>query len=166
METVDSRRRSFKGTGAPPPALVVLAQDTMVFAMSEVDNFSPVLKGWHPFAGGVAAATLHSCYSLEFRQYLSSMSQMTLDTVAILKAADELEKRLVGIAVEDAAECDDGGKSLIREMPPYEADRAMGDLTRRWVEENVEKTTQCIDRNIQQEVRFLCALHATCRQYK
>lgn len=151
METVDVRRRSFKGADAPPPALVVLAQDTMVFAMSEVDNFSPVLKRWHPFAGGVAAATLHSCYSREFKQYLSSMSAMTLDTVAILKAADELEKRLVGIAVEDAAECDDGGKSLIREMPPYEADRAMGDLTRRWVEDNVEKITQWIDRNIQQE---------------
>ncbi|XP_024384353.1 protein unc-13 homolog [Physcomitrium patens] len=151
METVDSRRKAFKGSGSLPPALAVLAQDTMVLAISEVDNFSPVLKRWHPYAGGVAAATLHSCYSREFKQYLSNMFGMTVDTVAILKAADELEKRLVGIAVEDAAECDDGGKSLIREMPPYEADQAMGELTRRWVEDNVEKTTEWIDRNVQQE---------------
>lgn len=161
METVDSRRKAFKGSGSLPPALAVLAQDTMVLAISEVDNFSPVLKRWHPYAGGVAAATLHSCYSREFKQYLSNMFGMTVDTVAILKAADELEKRLVGIAVEDAAECDDGGKSLIREMPPYEADQAMGELTRRWVEDNVEKTTEWIDRNVQQEVIFLCFLYAT-----
>lgn len=151
METVDSRRRSFKAATAPPPALAVLAQDTMAFAMSEVDNFSPVLKRWHPFAGGVAAATLHGCYSREFKQYLSSLSTMTLDTVAILKASDDLEKRLVGIAVEDGAECDDGGKSLIREMPPYEADQVMGELTRKWVEDNVQKMRQWVDRNIQQE---------------
>ncbi|KAG0560384.1 hypothetical protein M758_10G172500 [Ceratodon purpureus] len=151
METVDTRRKSFKAATAPPPALAVLAQDTMAFAMSEVDNFSPVLKRWHPFAGGVAAATLHSCFSREFKQYLSKLSTMTLDTVAILKAADDLEKRLVAIAVEDGAECDDGGKALIREMPPFEADQVMGELTRKWVEDNVGKMTQWVDRNIQQE---------------
>lgn len=156
METVDTRRRSFKAATAPPPALAVLAQDTMAFAMSEVDNFSPVLKRWHPFAGGVAAATLHGCYSREFKQYLSSLSTMTLDTVAILKASDDLEKRLVGIAVEDGAECDDGGKSLIREMPPFEADQVMGELTRKWVEDNVQKMRQWVDRNIQQEVILAC----------
>lgn len=158
METVDSRRRSFKASTSPPPALAILAQDTMAFAMSEVDNFSPVLKRWHPFAGGVAAATLHGCFSREFKQYLSNLSTMTLDTVAILSAADDLEQRLVAIAVEDGAECDDGGKSLIREMPPFEADQVMGKLARKWVDENVDKMIQWVDRNIQQEVVFTCAV--------
>ncbi|KAG2371749.1 hypothetical protein LR48_Vigan05g134900 [Vigna angularis] len=37
-------------------------------------------------------------------------------------AADKLEKDLVHIAVEDSVDSDDGGKSVIREMCPFEAE--------------------------------------------
>ncbi|KNA10249.1 hypothetical protein SOVF_146210 [Spinacia oleracea] len=37
-------------------------------------------------------------------------------------AADRLEKQLVQVAVEDAVESDDGGKSIIKEMPPYDTE--------------------------------------------
>jgi hypothetical protein len=152
METVDNRRRSFKGECGPPPALAILAQDTMSLVSEEVENFSPALKQWHPFAGGVAAATLHGCYRREYKQYLSGITSMTLDTVAILKAAEDLEKQLVQIAVEEGAECEDGGKGLIREMPLFEADQAMSDLTKKWVYDNLERMTEYVNRSIKQEV--------------
>lgn len=152
METVDTRRRSFKGEGGPLPALAILAQDTKLLASDEVENFSPVLKRWHPYAAGIAAATLHACYRREYKQYLSGVTSMTLDTVAILKATDDLEKQLVQIAVEDGVECEDGGKKLIQEMPPFEADQAMGDLTKKWVYDNLDRMTEWVNRNIQQEV--------------
>jgi hypothetical protein len=160
METVDKRRRSFKGSaiggGSPPPALVILAQDTSTLASNEVENFSPVLKRWHPYAAGVAAATLHACYRREFKQYLSGVTAMVVDTLAILKVADGLEKHLVQIAVEDGVECEDGGKGLIQEMPPFEADQAMADLSKKWVFDNLNRVTDWVNRNIQQEVLVPC----------
>ena len=56
-------------------------------------------------------------------------------TAQVLKAADKLEKDLVNIVVEDSVDSDDGGKSLIREMPPYEAENTIANLVKAWVKE-------------------------------
>ncbi|RWV99798.1 hypothetical protein GW17_00037283 [Ensete ventricosum] len=65
------------------------------------------------------------------QQFISSVTELTPDVVQVLRAADKLEKQLVNIAVEDSVDSDDGGKSLIREMPPYEAESAIANLV--WI---------------------------------
>nr|KJB54805.1 hypothetical protein B456_009G049700 [Gossypium raimondii] len=71
---------------------------------------------------------------------------------AVLRAADKLEKDLVQIAVEDAVDSEDGGKAIIREMPPYEAETAIANLVKGWIKTRLDRLKEWVDRNLQQEV--------------
>ncbi|CAL9173451.1 unnamed protein product [Musa hybrid cultivar] len=151
MEQADSSRRSSKNQSTPTPVLSILAKDIGELASKEKELFSPMLKRWHPLAAGVAVATLHSCYGNELKQFIVGVMELTPDTVQVLKAADKLEKDLVHIAVEDSVDSDDGGKSLIREMPPYEAESAIANLVKVWIKTRVDRLKDWVDRNLQQE---------------
>lgn len=158
MEKMNSGKRKSKNQNSSLPALSILAQDISELALNEKEIFSPILKSWHPLAAGVAVATLHSCYGNELKQYIMGISELTPDAVKVLRAADKLEKDLVQIAVEDAADSDDGGKSIIQEMPPYEAEAVMANLVKSWIKTRVDRLKEWTDRNLQQEVcdgRFL-----------
>ncbi|XP_072977774.1 protein unc-13 homolog [Typha angustifolia] len=150
MEEADSNRRSSKSQSTTP-VLSILAKDIGDLASKEKELFSPILKKWHPLAAGVAVATLHSCYGNELKQFIAGLAELTPDTVQVLKAADKLEKDLVHIAVEDSVDSDDGGKSLIREMPPYEAELAIANLVKAWIKTRVDRLKEWVDRNLQQE---------------
>lgn len=166
MEFGDAKRRTLKGDVQPRPALVLLAKDTENLAILERDSFSPILKIWHPFPAGVAAATLHACYGREFKQFLAGATFPTPDTVQVLSAADHLEKELIPIAVEDALFSDDGGKAIIREMPPYEADTAIKAMAQKWIEDRLERLAEWVGRSAKQEVLqfslLMTLLHVTC----
>ncbi|KAG1346611.1 protein unc-13 [Cocos nucifera] len=151
MEQADSSRRSSKNQSTPTPVLAILAKDIGDLASKEKALFSPILKKWHPLAAGVAVATLHSCYGNELKQFISGITELTPDAVQVLKAADKLEKDLVHVAVEDSVDSDDGGKSLIREMPPYEAESAIANLVKTWIKTRVDRLKEWVDRNLQQE---------------
>ncbi|XP_062200089.1 protein unc-13 homolog [Phragmites australis] len=147
MEEADSKRSSRN----PTPVLSILAKDIGDLAIKEKKLYSPILKRWHPLASGVAVATLHSCYGNELKQFVAGLTELTPDTVQVLKAADKLEKDLVNIAVEDSVDSDDGGKSLIREMPPYEAENVIANLVKVWIKERVDRLKGWVDRNLKQE---------------
>ncbi|MBA0852475.1 hypothetical protein Goshw_005711 [Gossypium schwendimanii] len=152
MEKADSSRRASKNQPNPLPVLAILAKDVGELAVHEKQVFSPILKAWHPLAAGVAVATLHSCYANEIKQFISGITELTPDAVQVLRAADKLEKDLVQIAVEDAVDSDDGGKAIIREMPPYEAETAIANLVKGWIKTRLDRLKEWVDRNLQQEV--------------
>lgn len=152
MEKADSSRRASKNQPNPLPVLAILAKDVGELAINEKEVFSPILKIWHPFAAGVAVATLHACYGNELKQFISGITELTPDAVQVLRAADKLEKDLVQIAVEDSVDSDDGGKAIIREMPPYEAEAAIANLVKGWMKTRLDRLKEWVDRNLQQEV--------------
>ncbi|XP_062099234.1 protein unc-13 homolog isoform X2 [Humulus lupulus] len=152
MEMADSSRRASKNQPNPLPVLAILAKDVGELALKEKRMFSPILKRWHPFAAGVAVATLHVCYANEIKQFISGIAELTPDAVQVLRAADKLEKDLVQIAVEDSVDSDDGGKAIIREMPPFEAEAAIANLVKAWIKTRVDRLKEWVDRNLQQEV--------------
>ncbi|PRQ27524.1 hypothetical protein RchiOBHm_Chr6g0306221 [Rosa chinensis] len=151
MEKADSSRRASRNQPNPLPVLAILAKDVGELAVKEKQLFSPILKIWHPFAAGVAVATLHACYANEIKQFISGIAELTPDAVQVLRAADKLEKDLVLIAVEDSVDSDDGGKAIIREMPPYEAEAAIANLVKVWIKTRVDRLKEWVDRNLQQE---------------
>ncbi|KAH7522041.1 hypothetical protein FEM48_Zijuj07G0095800 [Ziziphus jujuba var. spinosa] len=126
--------------------LLQLAKETEDLALKERESFSPILKRWHTTAAGVAAVTLHNCYGSVLRQYLGGISTLTNETVGVLQRAGKLEKLLVQMVVEDSAESDDGGKSIVREMVPYEVDSIIMNLLKRWIDERLKKGTECLCR--------------------
>ncbi|KAK8319123.1 hypothetical protein V6Z12_A13G220600 [Gossypium hirsutum] len=152
MEKADSSRRASKNQLNPLPILAILAKDVGELAVHEKHIFSPVLKGWHPLAAVVAVATLHGCYANEIKQFISGVTELSSDIVQVLRAADKLEKDLVQIAVEDAVDSDDGGKAIIHEMPPYEAEAAIGNLVKGGIKTRVDRLKECVDRALLQEV--------------
>lgn len=152
MEKADSSRRASRNQPNPLPVLSILAKDVGELASKEKEVFSPIFKKWHPLAAGVAVATLHACYGNELKQFISGITELTPDAVQILRAADKLEKDLVQIAVEDAVDSDDGGKAIIREMPPYEAEGAIANMVKDWIKTRIDRLKEWVDRNLQQEV--------------
>ncbi|KAL4284140.1 hypothetical protein GQ457_16G002860 [Hibiscus cannabinus] len=147
-----SKRSSNKNQQKQLPFLSILAQDVCTLAFSEKAIFSPILKRWHPLPAGVAVATLHSCYGNELKQFVSSIGELTPDILQVLRAAEKLEKDLVQIAVENSVESEDGGKSIIREMPPYEAESVVSNLVESWIKTRIDRLKEWVDRNLQQEV--------------
>ncbi|CAM0875441.1 unnamed protein product [Alopecurus aequalis] len=140
-----------KGSRNHVPVLSILAKDINDLATKERIMYSPILKDWHPFASGVAVATLHFCFGNELKQFIGGITKLTPETAQVLSAAEKLEKNLVNIAVEDSVDSDDGGKSLIRQMPPYEAESAIANLVKAWVKERVENLKGWVDKSLQQE---------------
>lgn len=152
MEKADSTKRASRNQPNPLPLLAILAKDVGELACSEKEVFSPMLKRWHPFAAGVAVATLHGCYGNELKQFMSGITELTPEAVKILRAADKLEKDLVQAAVEDSVDSDDGGKAIIREMQPYETEGVIANLVKDWIKTRVDRLKEWVDRNLQQEV--------------
>ncbi|KAB2076938.1 hypothetical protein ES319_A06G072200v1 [Gossypium barbadense] len=153
MEKVKSSKRSSnKNQQNQLPFLSILAQDVSTLAFSEKAIFSPILKRWHPLSAGVAVATLHSCYGNELKQFVSSIGELTPDILQVLRAAEKMEKDLVQIAVENSVDSEDGGKSIIREMPPYEAESVVSNLVKSWIKTRLDRLKEWVDRNLQQEV--------------
>ncbi|CAK7337466.1 unnamed protein product [Dovyalis caffra] len=152
MEKVNASKHLSSHRQNPLPLLSILAQDISELAFNEKAIFSPILKRWHPLAAGVAVATLHSCYGNELKQFISSISELTPDAIEVLTAADKLEKDIVQIAVQDSVDSEDGGKSIIREMPPYEAEAVVANLVKSWIKTRVDRLSEWVDRNLQQEI--------------
>ncbi|CAL0327303.1 unnamed protein product [Lupinus luteus] len=152
MEKADSSRRASRNQPNALPLLAILAKDVGSLAFHEKQVFSPILKRWHPFAAGLAMATLHVCYGNELKQFISGITELTPDAVQVLRATDQLEKDLVQIAVEDSVDSDDGGKAIIRMMPPYEAETAIANLVKIWIETRLDRLKECVDRHLQHEL--------------
>lgn len=72
----------------------------------------------------------------------------------MLIAADKLEKDLVQMAVEDSVDSEDGGKSIIQEMTPYEAESVIANLVKSWITTRIDRLKEWVDRNLQQEVYY------------
>lgn len=136
----------------PSVALLDLAKETEDLAAKETELFSPILKKWHPIAGGVAAVTLHQCYGTVLKQYLAETIMLTDEIVGVLQRAAKLEKVLVQMVVEDSEECEDGGKGIIREMITYEFDPIILKLLRQWIDERLRKEKELLSRVKETEV--------------
>ncbi|KAJ9548850.1 hypothetical protein OSB04_021393 [Centaurea solstitialis] len=80
------------------------------------------------------------------------INELTPAVIQVLIAADKLEKDLVQMAVEDSVNSDDGGKSIIQEMTPYEAEAVIVDLVKSWIKTRVDRLQEWVDRTLQQEV--------------
>ncbi|WOK98749.1 hypothetical protein Cni_G07461 [Canna indica] len=126
--------------------LLQLAKDTEELALVEKEIFSPVLKKWHPVPTAAATVTIHSCFGIVLRQYLTKITCLTNELVHVLQSAGKLEKLLVQMVVEDSADCEDGGKGIVREMIPYDVDSTIASLLEKWIQERLRTGKECLSR--------------------
>lgn len=121
-------------------------------ALREREYFSPILKKSHPVSVGVAAVVLHSCYGTLLKQFLSGTTKLANESIEVLQRAGKLENFLVQMVVEDATECEDGGKAVVREMVPYEVDSVILKLLKQWIDDKIKKGRDCLRRAKETEV--------------
>lgn len=129
--------------------------------MAEKKFFSPVLKKWNRAPTAAAAATLHACFGVVLKQYVSKTTQLTNELVEVLKSAGKLEKLLVQIVVDDSTDSEDGGMKVVREMIPYDVASTIASLLKAWIEERTRLGKECLNRAKETEVKFvsqLCAI--------
>ncbi|PKA58716.1 hypothetical protein AXF42_Ash000809 [Apostasia shenzhenica] len=130
----------------PSETLVHLAKDTESLAATERETYSTVLKRWHPRPVAVAVVTLHSCYGIVLKQYIARITGLNNESVRVLQTAGKLEKTLVQMVVEDAADYDDGGKAVVKEMIPYDVESIVLTLMKSWIMERLRVGTECLNR--------------------
>ncbi|KAG9137508.1 hypothetical protein Leryth_016806 [Lithospermum erythrorhizon] len=126
--------------------LIKLAKSTEDLFAKERDIFSTVLKKWNPDATGIAAVTLHTCYSTLLRQYLSGSSSPTNDIILVLHRAGKLETTLIQMVVEDSDEDEDADKYILKEMVPYKVDSLIKSLLSKWIEERMKQGEEIVKR--------------------
>ena len=143
--------------------MLQLVQETEDLAMKERESYSPILRKWHPTAAAVAALMLHNCYGHVLRQSLGEVNSLTSETVEVLHRAGKLEKVLVQMVVEDSVDCEDGGKTVVREMVPYEVDSIVLNLLKKWIEESLNKGKECIQKAKESEVSFCLVIKSPLR---
>ncbi|XP_061359180.1 protein unc-13 homolog [Gastrolobium bilobum] len=146
VEAVNAKCAEMQIKGELSEILLHLAQETEDLAMKERENFSAMLKKWNPAACGVAALMLHNCYGHVLRQYLSEVNSLTYETVDVLQRAGKLEKVLVQMMVENSTEGEDNGKTVVREMIPYDVDSIILNFLRKWIHESLYKGKEYLQR--------------------
>ncbi|XP_009406982.2 protein unc-13 homolog [Musa acuminata AAA Group] len=130
----------------PNDTLVNLAKETEKLAMFEKENYSHILKRWHPVPTVVAAVTLHHCFGIVLKQHLERVTGLTNELVRVLHTAGKLEKKLVQMAVEDSADAEDGGKRIMGEMISFEVDSVILNLMKNWIDERLRMGRECVFR--------------------
>ncbi|CAI8603033.1 unnamed protein product [Vicia faba] len=146
LEAVNAKCSEYKRQKALSDVLLQLALETEILVMKERQHFSPILRKWHPTSGAVAAMTLHTCYGQVLRQYVGEVTSLTSESVQVLQRAGKLEKLIVQIVVEDSNECDDGGKTVVREMAPFDVDSVMLSLLGKWIDDSLNKGKESLQR--------------------
>lgn len=136
----------------PNDTLVNLAKETEKLAMFEKENYSHILKRWHPVPTAVAAVTLHHCFGIVLKQHLERVTGLTNELVRVLHTAGKLEKKLVQMAVEDSADAEDGGKRIMGEMISFEVDSVILNLMKNWIDERLRMGRECVFRAKETEV--------------
>ncbi|CAL0333524.1 unnamed protein product [Lupinus luteus] len=136
VEEAKSKSAELEMKGELSEILVHLAQETEDLAVKERETFTPILNKWNSTAGAVAALMLHNCYGHLLRQYLNEVTSLTSETVQVLQRAEKVEKVLIQMVVDYTSDGEDDGKTVVKEMVPYEVDSIIFKLLRQWIQES------------------------------
>ncbi|XP_042394235.1 protein unc-13 homolog [Zingiber officinale] len=129
----------------PNDTMINLTKATESIAFVEKAKYSPLLKRWHPIPRAIAAVTLHSCFGAVLRQYMYKFSCLTKELANLLKIAGNLEKLLIQMVTEEAAESEEDGKEILHEITAYGVDSLLFKLTKHWVDDRLGMARQCIN---------------------
>ncbi|KAG6500681.1 protein unc-13 homolog [Zingiber officinale] len=130
----------------PNDTLINLMEEIEKLASVEKENYSPLLKRWHPVPAAVAAVTLHRCFGAVLNQHMYKFSCLSNESVKVLQTAANLERLLIQMAMEDSAGSEDGGKEILSEIASYGVDTILFNLLKHWVDDRLRIGRECVNR--------------------
>lgn len=129
--------------------LALLADDVQHLARKDASVFAPVLSRWHPCAVAFSASLFHSLYQKELKPFLDGVSLLTDDVASVLPAADSLEKYLMELVTSVS---NDSERDFYRQqMKSYEVEEISGTLIMRWVNMQLGRVSEWVERTLHQE---------------
>ncbi|KAH9317164.1 hypothetical protein KI387_018933, partial [Taxus chinensis] len=137
------------GIGHEHP-LRVLAEDVKNIAQRDSTVFSPVLSRWNSQSSAISASLLHSLYGRELKPFLDGVSSLSEDVKSVFPAADILEQYLIEL-VYSVHEEDEVNGCYKQGMAPYQVEAISAPLLTRWVNIQLGRIMEWVERAIQQE---------------
>ncbi|KAH9315987.1 hypothetical protein KI387_024614, partial [Taxus chinensis] len=145
LEAVDS-----KSEAAHEHRLAILAEDVKALAKRESTIYTPVLSRWNPVSTAVSVSLLHHLYGKELKPFLDGVSHLTEDVASVLPAADSLEQYLLEL-ISTVCKDVDAANHYKQQMPPYQVESISGTLLMRWINAQLGRISEWVERAIQQE---------------
>lgn len=144
--------RAFDGVGQQAEAremhpVSLMAVEVRTIMEREAMVFSPILAQCNILAAGIAASLLHGLYLQELKPFLEGVTVLTSEVEQVLPPADELDQYLCDI-VNGLPEDEPAANQLRESMVPYEVSQVSGLLVMRWVNSQLAKMNEWVDRTI------------------
>ncbi|XP_024542200.1 uncharacterized protein LOC9647607 [Selaginella moellendorffii] len=144
--------RALEGVDAKSEAehdhpLALLAEDVEALARKDASTFAPILSRWQPQAKAITGSLLHTLYYKELKPFLDGVSHLTDDVASVLPAADSLDRYLT----ELVGAVDDGNNVYRQQMTFYEVENLSATLIMRWVNAQLSRLSDWVDRTVRQE---------------
>lgn len=129
--------------------LALLAEHTKELLQRDNTIYTPILSQRHQNAAAVSASILHKLYGIKLRPFLDNAEHLTEDTIAVFPAADSLEHNIMQVIVSTCA--DGTSDAYCRKLNLFKIETVSGTLVLRWVNSQLARILNWVDRAIQQE---------------
>lgn len=130
--------------------LRILAEDVKIIAERDATIFRPIFSRWNSQSIAISASLLHSLYGRELKPFLDGVSHFSEDVTSVLPAADILEQCLIEL-VYSVDEEDELNGCYKQGMSPYQIEAICAPMVMRWINNQVGKIIEWVERAIQQE---------------
>lgn len=129
--------------------LALLAEHTKKLLQRDNTIYMPILSQRHQNAAAVSASILHKLYGIKLRPFLDNAEHLTEDTIAVFPTADNLEHDIMQVILSSCA--DGTSDAYCRKLNLFKIETVSGTLVLRWVNSQLARILNWVDRAIQQE---------------
>uniref|UniRef100_A0A7N0ZYM5 Protein unc-13 homolog n=1 Tax=Kalanchoe fedtschenkoi TaxID=63787 RepID=A0A7N0ZYM5_KALFE len=129
--------------------LALLANEINELLKKDVSMFMPILSKWFMHATVISSSLVHKLYGNKLKPFLGGADHLTEDVVAVFSAAVNLEQYVVAciMSVCEAETAD----AYCRGLNMYDIETISGTLVMRWVNSQLGRVMNWVERAIQQE---------------
>lgn len=130
--------------------LASLAEETKKLLKKDSTIFMPILSRWYQEAAAVSASLLHKLYGHKLRPFLDRAEHLTEDVVSVFPAAESFEQYVMMVIT---SACGENGLDAYckQKLSPYQVENKSGTLVLRWVNSQLGRIIEWVERAIEQE---------------
>uniref|UniRef100_A0A803MMX6 Uncharacterized protein n=1 Tax=Chenopodium quinoa TaxID=63459 RepID=A0A803MMX6_CHEQI len=129
--------------------LTLLAEEIRKLLKKEATLFVPILSSCHPQALVVSTSLLHKLYGMKLKPFLDGAEHLTEDIVSVFPAAHSLEQYILGLLTSTFGE--EVSETYCKKIGRYQIESLSGTLVMRWVNAQLQRIQNWVERAIQQE---------------
>ncbi|KAK9081787.1 hypothetical protein Syun_031233 [Stephania yunnanensis] len=131
-------------------SLASLAVETKKLLKKDASLYILILSKWNPRAAAVSACLLHKLYGSKLKPFVDAAEHLTEDVVSVFPAADGLEQYIMAL-ISSVNEVETVETYCKGKLTPYQIETTSGTLVLRWVNSQLGRILEWVERAIKQE---------------